>query len=396
MVEPASSKTTYFAPAERASETQLRELYAFVLNSPLFQAIIESIDGYLMILNMERQVLAMNPALLKVLGVETIESLIGERPGEVLDCIHALEGPGGCGTSMACSTCGAVLTILGSQQEGQPHSGECSIVVRSGKSVATYEFRVRATPITIGKNRFTVAVFNDISGDKRRQSLERVFYHDLLNTLGGLEGWSSLIMRYEEMDPREAASSILALSQRLRQEIEDQRRLTQAEQNQLAVRSEELLAANVIEQLRGIFNAHESARERSLSIEPAAVEEVIVSDPALLERVLVNMIKNALEASRPGEIVRVWFERRGGRPAFLVNNAGAIPEPIALRIFQRSFSTKPEQGRGIGTYSMKLFGERYLGGKVEFTTTPENGTTFWIELPVEGPPQPAQPDALYK
>lgn len=385
---------TFFAPAERAGEAQLQELHAFVLNNPLFQAIIESIDGYLMILNPERQVLAMNPALLKVLGVESADSLIGERPGEVLDCIHAPDGPGGCGTSKACSTCGAVLALLSSQQEGRPHNGECSIVVRSGNSIATHEFRVRATPIAIGMHRFTVAVFNDISGDKRRQSLERVFYHDLLNTLGGLEGWSSLIVRYKEMDPREAASSILALSQRLRQEIEDQRRLTQAEQNQLAVRSEEMLVGNVLEQLRAIFNAHESARDRALAIEPAAVTEVVVSDPALLERVLVNMIKNALEASRPGQTVRVWFERRDGRPVFLVNNAGVIPEPVALRIFQRSFSTKPEQGRGIGTYSMKLFGERHLGGKVEFTTTPETGTTFWIDLPIEGPPPPEQPKDL--
>ncbi len=381
---------TYFAPAERAGEAQLKELHQFVLNHPLFQAIIESIDGYLMILNPERQVLAMNPALLKVLGVETVDALIGERPGEVLDCIHAPEGPGGCGTSKACSTCGAVLTLLASQQEGRPHNGECSIVVRSDNSLATYEFRVRATPIAIGRHRFTVAVFNDISGDKRRQSLERVFYHDLLNTLGGLEGWSNMIVRYDEMDPREAASSILALSQRLRQEIEDQRRLSQAEQGQLAVRSEALLAENVLEQLRAIFSAHTTARNRSLTIEQVDPREVVVSDPALLERVLVNMVKNALEASMPGQVVRVWFERRDGRPVFLVGNEGVIPEPVALRIFQRSFSTKPEQGRGIGTYSMKLFGERYLGGRVEFVSTPAAGTVFWIDLPLEGPPPPAQ------
>jgi signal transduction histidine kinase len=32
---------------------------------------------------------------------------------------------------------------------------------------------------------------------------------------------------------------------------------------------------------------------------------------------------------------------------------------------------------------MKLLGEQYLGGKVSFATTPENGTTFKIWLPLE-------------
>jgi sensor histidine kinase regulating citrate/malate metabolism len=62
-----------------------------------------------------------------------------------------------------------------------------------------------------------------------------------------------------------------------------------------------------------------------------------------------------------------------------------IPEKVALRIFQRSFSTKAKKGRGIGTYSMKLFGERYLGGKVGFETNEEKGTMFFIELPEREP-----------
>jgi sensor histidine kinase regulating citrate/malate metabolism len=52
-----------------------------------------------------------------------------------------------------------------------------------------------------------------------------------------------------------------------------------------------------------------------------------------------------------------------------------LPE-IANRIFQRNFSTKAQAGRGVGTYSMKLFGEKILGGKVSFTSSREDGTVF--------------------
>jgi sensor histidine kinase regulating citrate/malate metabolism len=51
-------------------------------------------------------------------------------------------------------------------------------------------------------------------------------------------------------------------------------------------------------------------------------------------------------------------------------------------MFQRSFSTKGSD-RGLGTYSMKLLGERYLHGEVEFTTSQEEGTTFRLILPLE-------------
>jgi sensor histidine kinase regulating citrate/malate metabolism len=52
-----------------------------------------------------------------------------------------------------------------------------------------------------------------------------------------------------------------------------------------------------------------------------------------------------------------------------------------MRIFQRNYSTKSDSGRGLGTYSMKLFGETYLGGKVDFTSSESEGTTFHLRLP---------------
>lgn len=59
-----------------------------------------------------------------------------------------------------------------------------------------------------------------------------------------------------------------------------------------------------------------------------------------------------------------------------------MPDEVKLQIFQRSFSTKG-RGRGIGTYSIKLFTEKYLEGKVSFTSKEGEGTVFTVELPDE-------------
>ena len=63
-------------------------------------------------------------------------------------------------------------------------------------------------------------------------------------------------------------------------------------------------------------------------------------------------------------------------------NPGFIPEPSQLQVFQRSFSTKG-RGRGIGTYSMKMLTEEYLGGAISFRSSEREGTTFNVILPRE-------------
>jgi signal transduction histidine kinase len=59
-----------------------------------------------------------------------------------------------------------------------------------------------------------------------------------------------------------------------------------------------------------------------------------------------------------------------------------MPREIAMRVFQRHFTTKQGTGRGLGTYAMKLLGERHLGGTVDFESDAASGTVFRIALPL--------------
>ena len=66
---------------------------------------------------------------------------------------------------------------------------------------------------------------------------------------------------------------------------------------------------------------------------------------------------------------------------FEVHNPVEMPREIQLQMFVRSFSTKG-LGRGLGTYSARLFTEAYLGGRIGFRSD-STGTTFWVEIPEE-------------
>jgi signal transduction histidine kinase len=92
------------------------------------------------------------------------------------------------------------------------------------------------------------------------------------------------------------------------------------------------------------------------------------------------MLKNAVEATPAGGIITVGCADRGTDVEFWINNPGEIPRNVQLQMFQRSFTTKGA-GRGLGTYSMRLLTERYLGGRVDFTSSPTEGVTFRAVYP---------------
>jgi sensor histidine kinase regulating citrate/malate metabolism len=95
----------------------------------------------------------------------------------------------------------------------------------------------------------------------------------------------------------------------------------------------------------------------------------------------VNLARNAFEATRAPEVVTLGATTVGEKAVFTVHSPGVMSRAVQMQMFQRSFSTKGT-GRGIGTYSVRLLTENYLGGSVDFTSVEESGTTFRIHLPL--------------
>jgi signal transduction histidine kinase len=368
--------------ARRAAPDQLLREIDAVTRSPVVEALLQATDSILLVLNAQRQIVACNA----VAWDGDAEAARGLRPGEALDCRHSA-GRGGCGTARACETCGALGAILASSERQAPVEAECS--VRSDPLAGGgLEFGVRSTPLAIDGHAFTVVALRDVSAEKRRDALEHIFFHDVLNTVTGLRGWVDRLRR-PGADVARVSARIETLTLQVEREILDHRVLRLAERGELVPRSALLRPAEILQQLEPVFSSNPIARDRRLELDAGPPELELETDAALLLRVLVNMTRNALEATPAGGTVRVWSERaRDGSAApdavrFSVRNAGVIPAEVQARIFERSFSTKAERGRGLGTYGMKLLGERYLGGVVSFVSTDDAGTVFSIRLPAE-------------
>jgi len=373
--------TNYFAPAGRVDAFRLAEQQQLIIDAPFVPAVMNAVSEMMLVLNAQRQIVALNQRVMHTFGVTNPAVLIGLRPGEAVHCIHCGEGPDGCGTGETCSTCGAVLTILASQRSGKQANGECRLMLSLDGGTAQ-DFAVQATPLDIAESTFTLVALKDISAEKRRKVLERTFFHDVLNMVGGISGIANLMVKdlVDEESDSEFKQMLVDLSENLAEEITQQRRLLSAESGEYQPDKSPSDLNKLLDEVCKLYGNHIRTPDRSVTLEKVS-ECQITTDAPMLRRVIGNMVINALEASPAGGMVKLSLLANDRTVTISVSNTGQIPHDVQLNIFQRSFSTKSSSGRGIGTYSMKLFGERYLGGQVGFTSQ-EGQTTFFIRLPL--------------
>lgn len=373
---PGKELPTAFLPAETASPEEVRRQHKLISEAPILISALNGILGFSLILNSHRQLVFVNKAMYDFLREHGLSPEIGKRTGNLFGCGHAGETEGGCGTTEACRRCGAGRAIAEALDKKEAVN-ECRIL--SAKSGDELDLRVRAQPFHYQNEDFLLMSLMDISDEKRRRVLERLFFHDIINTAGGVHGLISLMV---ESAPEEAFTYVPAAAKaadRLIEQILSQKDLAAAERGELAVKTEEVEAASFLSGIADLFKAHEVAKDRVIVVDTACAGLTLRTDKTLLARVIGNMTKNALEAERAGAVITLACARTAGGVAFTVKNPTPMSEDARLQVFQRSFSTKGA-GRGLGTYSMRLLTERYLKGKVSCSSE-AGGTVFRAEYP---------------
>ena len=303
---------TYFAPPERLDAEQSLELSRSLQVYPELRLVLEVVPECAAILSEHRQILMANDSLLGLLSAEDIMEIRGCRPGEALGCIHALEAPSGCGTGENCRYCGAAAAILEALETGKKATHECRVTAESGNETVWLDLQVSANPVTYGGNRLVVLTMVDTSDAKRRRKLEQIFFHDVLNSAAAMHGLIELMNEYDEREIKDELATLTGLSRRLIEEISAQRDLAAAESGELTARVEEVDANALLDDAVSLFSRGRLAAGKDLLVRKPDVSLQLLSDRHLLLRVITNMLKNALEATRGGGMVTAGAERTPG------------------------------------------------------------------------------------
>jgi PAS domain-containing protein len=342
------------------------------------QSILNSLPNVGLIINSNLEVLFANKALLSELGLGKLDDVLGKRPGEVVQCNNAVRAEMGCGTAPGCNYCGVVQVMTRARQSGEPQTGEGRISSSINGMAVSFDLRLTCTPSPYPDNDFYLLLIEDISDEKHKERMENAFFHDIANTTSGILHITSKIERRRPEAPEELIDMLVGQCRSLSDEIQAQRELLAAESKKLTTSFREYDLRELLESEIESFSSR--YEDRTFELDPSSVFPVFNTDIRLVRRVLVNLLKNAAEAGREGEVIAGCGES-DGELVLWVRNPEVMSDEVCNQIFQRSFSTKGT-GRGIGTYSVKLLSENYLNGSVDFTSHSTVGTIFKIRLPL--------------
>jgi len=368
---------TRHASAERTAKEHILAMFKKLNEVPIIQELVNKSTDIMFVLDDNRQVVFTNQTFLDLVGAEDADSVLGKRPGEALSCVHSSE-VSGCGTTEYCVRCGAVNTILNTQKTNQESREECLLNVTGG---GAYELDVIARPFEYEGFKFTFFTAKNVSGHKRQQALEKIFFHDILNLASGIYSITDLINeKILEDIPKDMLSLLHQSSAEMIKEVNSYRVMAQAEKSELTVKPEETTSAQLVKTAADVYESYGTVKGVSLKIDENSKSIPMVTDKSLAGRVIGNMIKNALEATGKGGAVTIWAEEKNDKVLINVHNSSFIPDDIQKLIFKRSFTTK-NTGTGLGTYSMRLLMNQYLEGSVDFVSEKNTGTVFTAVFP---------------
>ena len=224
--------------------------------------------------------------------------------------------------------------------------------------------------------------------EQQREEYLALVSHDLLNPLSNIVLCVSVL---KESLERHGMAKELALAERAERNVERMtamlEELTEATSLESGPASTvSLISCDLHELLKGIVDGMNEARARRVSIDCEPTDApLVLADPGRLERVVANLLSNALKYSADDSPVVARLVRRGANIELAVTDIGiGIPAESLTLLFDRYYRAKGGKARasglGLGLYIARLM-VATLGGRVDVISELGAGSTFTVTLP---------------
>ena len=217
--------------------------------------------------------------------------------------------------------------------------------------------------------------------------------HELRTPAAILRGESEVALSRTERSAEEYRESLAVLhaeAQRLTQIVEDLFTLTRADAGQYPLSPKEFYLDELVADCTHAARSLASAKQITLTCE-VPEELPIRADEALLRRMILNLLDNAIKYTPAGGRVAVSCERSGNEYALKVTDSGpGIPGDLHQRVFERFFRadkarTRAENdggGAGLGLSIARWIAEVHHG-RLLLERSDSSGSTFTALLPAQ-------------
>jgi signal transduction histidine kinase len=221
--------------------------------------------------------------------------------------------------------------------------------------------------------------------DQAKSAFVAVASHELRTPLTALRGFSELLATrtYSSSEVRRYARVMVDESERLARIVDDLLDLSRLERGlEPPLRRRRVEVELAMRGVATLFDRPGVTHRIDVDYAPGTV--AVDADPDALDRILTNLVANAMKYSPPG-VVRLTARPDGAMVRFVVADEGPGMAPAALaRIFEPYFrvdeSVDAPRGTGLGLAVVKALVEAH-GGSVGIESAPKMGTQVHFTMP---------------
>jgi signal transduction histidine kinase len=226
--------------------------------------------------------------------------------------------------------------------------------------------------------------------DALRRDLVAQVSHDLRTPLASLHGYlETLKLKEESLSAKQRAdyfAVVLRQSEHLTRLVGELFELAKLEAREATPQCEPFALPELVQDVVQKFQLKAGEEDVTLHVELDGDLPLVSADIAMVERVLDNLIDNALEHTPAGGAIRIPVRRDGERVLLCVADTGSgIPEQDLPRIFDRFYQAGEARSgnghAGLGLAIAKRIIELH-GSELNVKSREGEGTTFAFELPV--------------
>lgn len=209
--------------------------------------------------------------------------------------------------------------------------------------------------------------------------------HDLRSPITRVRGTAEMMLTGSTSDDERLsmAGTIVDECDRLLGIINAMLDISEAEAGLSKITPAEVDIVSVIDDALGIFEPLAEDKLVTLTLD-APGSLVIVTDLRKLQRIISNLLDNAIKFTPTGGTVSLSALERDHEAVITVRDTGiGIPEEELYRVFDRFFrgeKSRSEPGSGLGLSLARAF-VKSLGGSITAVSTPNRGSTFQVVLP---------------